>query len=351
MRSTAAVLTALILVSCSSLSYYGQSISGQLEILSKRRPLAQVIADPETDPRQLQQFRQVLEIRDFASRKLGLPDNNSFRSYVRLNRPYVVWNVIATPEFSLDPVQWCFLVVGCLPYRGYFHRAAALQFATRLKAQGYDVQTGGVSAYSTLGWFDDPVLSTMLNRDITDTARIIFHELAHQHTYVKNAADFNEAFADTVAQIGVRLWLTDTGKVQELARFDREQAHEQDFFQLVEEYKTRLNRLYRSGLTSDEKRLRKSAIFKQMIQDYHGLRAHWGSDNAYDDWFDQGLNNARLATVLTYRNLVPAFLSLYETLGRDFPRFYQRVGELAQCPPALRKHYLETGQVPRDCGK
>lgn len=342
-------LCTLFLLSCSSLSYYSQSVSGQLQILSQRRSLAQLITDPATDPQLQQQLRQVMEIRDFASRRLGLPDNKTFRSYTLLKRPYVVWNVIATPEFSLQPVQWCFLIVGCLPYRGYFHRAAAMKFAQGLKARGYDVQTGGVSAYSTLGWFDDPVLSTMLNRDITDTARIIFHELAHQHTYIKNDTDFNEAFADTVAQIGVRLWLESNGRRQELARYDRDLIHEQEFSQLVLEYKTRLDGLYRSGLTADEKRKRKSAIFKQMTQDYFDMRRGWGTDHAYDNWFDAGLNNARLATVLTYRDLVPAFLALYTKSGRDLTRFYREVWELARCPASLRKQYLETGQAPQDC--
>ena len=318
--------------------------------MSKRRPLAQLIADPETDPRLLEQIRQVVEIREFASRRLGLPDNNAYRSYTRLDRPYVVWNVIATPEFSLQPVQWCFLIVGCLPYRGYFDRDTAVRFADRLKTRGYDVHSGGVSAYSTLGWFDDPVLSTMLNRGITDSARIIFHELAHQHIYIKNDTDFNEAFAESVAQIGVNLWLSANGNGEERARYERDQRHEQEFFRLVLAYKTRLTELYRSALSADEKRGRKSAIFKQMTQDYYAIRSAWGADHSYDNWFDEGLNNARLATVLTYRDLVPAFMALYQASGRDLSSFYRRVGELARCPPSRRKHYLEAGLAPLDCG-
>lgn len=350
-RAAVAILVSLLLMSCTSLSYYGQSVSGQWEIMTRRRPLTQLIADPGTDSRLSEKLRQVMEIRDFASRRLGLPDNDSYRSYVRLDRKYVVWNIIAAPELSLEPVQWCFLFVGCLPYRGYFHRQAALDFAERLKGGDYDVYTGGVSAYSTLGWFDDPVLSTMLNRNITDTARIIFHELAHQHTYIKNDTDFNEAFADTVAQIGVGLWLSAKGRKNALTRYKTEQRHEQEFYRLVSFYKSRLSALYAGDIPKAEKLARKSAIFKEMVADYHKIRSGWGGDHAYDNWFDEGLNNAKLASVLTYRQLVPAFLAVYESVGRDLGRFYQRVDELAQCDPSQRRHYLEAGLRPQGCGK
>ena len=343
------VISAVFLVSCGNIGYYSQSIAGQWEIISKRRPLAELLADPASDPRLRESLNQVLEIREFASRNLGLPDNNAYRSYAQLDRQYVVWNVIATPEFSLEPVEWCFIIVGCLPYRGYFSREAAVEHAHRLEAEGFDVHVGGVSAYSTLGWFDDPVLSTMLNREITATARIIFHELAHQHTYIKDDTDFNEAFADTVAQIGISLWLTSRDNNGLIDRNKRQQQRDEDFFQLVSEYKNKLTELYLAGIPTAEKRSRKSAIFKQMIADYHEIRSGWEDTREYDSWFGEGLNNARLATVLTYRDLVPALLSLYEAQGRDLTRFYRQVRVLGRCSKMQRRQFLEQGIHTPEC--
>ncbi|MFQ5661194.1 MAG: aminopeptidase [Gammaproteobacteria bacterium] len=339
----------IILSSCANFAYYGQSLSGQLEILEKRRSIDKILSDPTT-PRDLKKrLEQVHEITEFANRALYLPAHGSYRTYADLSREYVVWNVVAAPAFSLAPLRWCFLIVGCLPYRGYFAKQDAIRFAGKLRARGYDVHFGGVSAYSTLGWFDDPVLNTMLRRDRTEWARVIFHELAHQKIYIKNDTGFNEAFADSIALVGVRRWLHANYPAEALHRFERAQHREEQFLQLVFSYRRKLEALYASDLPVIKKRSRKSAIFKFMLADYRKMRARWGDHDEYDAWFENGLNNARLATLLTYRDLVPGFLALLQAVDNNLQEFYDRVAELGHCSKVTRRHILEEGPVMQEC--
>ena len=199
-----AALAIALIAMLSGGCYLLQSAQGQLALMSKREPIARVIDEPSTPAALRAQLKSVTAIRNFASRELGLPDNGSYRKYADIGRPYVVWNVVAAPEFSVDPKQWCFPIVGCVGYRGYFVEKRARRFAAGLHAKGFDVVVGGVAAYSTLGHFDDPILSSMVGWNDVELASIIFHELTHQLLYVPNDASFNEALATTVAEEGVR---------------------------------------------------------------------------------------------------------------------------------------------------
>ncbi|MGH8246394.1 MAG: aminopeptidase, partial [Gammaproteobacteria bacterium] len=241
----ARVMIALLMVlagGCSSLSYYSQSIAGQIEILSQRRPIADILEDPHAPEWTKSALAFVTEIRSFAQDRLLLPDNGSYRSFVELGRPYVAWNVFATPALSLEPLRWCYPFAGCLSYRGYFSEREARAYARELESRGLDVFVGGVVAYSTLGWFADPVLDTMTRRGNLELAKVIFHELAHQRLYIEGETDFNEAFADAVALIGVRLWFS--GRLgPEYEAFQRDQQTEDRFTSLMLDYKSRLENL------------------------------------------------------------------------------------------------------------
>jgi predicted aminopeptidase len=334
---------------CSTFSYYAQSIAGQMSLLSKRQSINNVIKNPDIHDSTKRQLEQVNEIREYASQYLHLPENNSYRDFADIGRDYVVWNVFATPEFSLQPMEWCYLLVGCMSYRGYFSENNARHYAKGLEQQGLDIFIGGVAAYSTLGWFDDPVLSTMLNWDKTRLARVIFHELAHQLIYIEDDTDFNEAFADTVAQAGVLHWLNTTSDSDNVEQFEQELQREKQFVDLVFRYREKLNELYSSDPGEDAKRSQKNQLFVQMKEDYFQLRETWVTENAYDDWFESGLNNAKLSAVITYREYVPGFLTLLNSVNNNFPRFFDAVTELGKCNPELRHQILSSQLIEYDC--
>lgn len=340
MRASILFLMLPLLSGCASLGYYGQTVGGHFEVMHRRVPLEQAIADVNTKPATRERLQQVERIRSFAVSELELPDNGSYRSYVDLERPYVLWNVFAAPEFELKALQSCFPLVGCLSYRGYYAEKDARAQATELQRQGHDVYVGGVAAYSTLGWFSDPVLNTMLRWSETELAGVIFHELAHQKLYVPDDSSFNESFATAVQEEGLRRWLDhrDDADARKLAAEEAERR--EDFVRLVVSTRTRLQQLYASRQPPDQMRVSKAQVFDAMRVDYARLKASWGGYNGYDAWFGPDLNNARLLAVATYHEWVPAFRQLMRAADHDLPRFYADAELAARLPPASRQRWL-----------
>jgi len=326
---------------CSSLGYYAQAARGQFQLLSHREPIEEVIEKPDTSEALKKTLGLVLEIREYASSQLALPDNASYRSYVDIKRPYVVWNLFAAPEFSIEPKRWCFPFVGCLSYKGYFDEAKARAAGSRLAADGYDVYVGGIAAYSTLGHFDDPFLSSMLRLDEAVTAGIVFHELAHQRVYIRDDTELNEAFASLVEEEGVQRWLGERRGPEALAAWRVRREREQAFATIVDESRTRLGALYASALPEEEMRSRKATELDALRARYAELKASWGGYAGYDAWFDSGLNNARIASVATYQRLVPALRVMLADAGDDLPRFYADVEALGRLSAEERGQRLE----------
>jgi len=331
----AAVVIAVI-ASLSGGCYLLQSAEGQMSLMSKREPIARVIDEPGTSPKLRAQLQSVTAIRNFASRELELPDNGSYRKYADIGRAYVVWNVVAAPEFSVDAKKWCFPIVGCVAYRGYFVEARARRFAAGLHAHGFDVVVGGVAAYSTLGHFDDPILSTMVNWDDVELAAIIFHELTHQLLYVRNDASFNEALATTVEEEGVRRWLSELGREHDLAEHLLQQQRYLQVIALLSETREQLRILYASGLPPALMRERKREAFAALREAYGALREGWGGHAPFDAWFAQDINNAHLASIATYYACVPGFARELQAVGGNLPAFYHRVRALARLDQARR---------------
>lgn len=319
-----------VLGGCASIAYYAQAVDGQMRLMASTRPISEMVNDGTTDPELRQQLERVSAIRDFASRNLALPNNGSYRSYADLGRPYVVWNVFAAPEFSVDPQQWCPLMVGCVNYRGYYDKNDASRYAGELRQSGVDVYVAGVPAYSTLGYFNDPVLNTFLRFGDQEVARTVFHELAHQLVYAADDSAFNESFATTVENEGTRRWLKQMAKPEGLRDFETRQDHQAQFFQLVAHNRENLRAIYASTLAPDAKRHAKADVFEGMKQTYAGLKASWSGYAGYDFWFSLPLNNATLGSVILYTQWVPAFNALLEQEGGSLPRFYQRVAALAR---------------------
>jgi predicted aminopeptidase len=322
----------VLLCSLSSGCYLLESAQGQAAVLSKRQPIHRVIAKPSTPPALRRELEEVNAIRDFASRELGLPNNGSYRSYADVGRPYVVWTVVAAPEFSANAKLWCYPIVGCVAYRGYFVETRAQRFARRLRARGLDVSLGGVAAYSTLGHFNDPILNTMVGWGDIELASIIFHELTHQMIYVKGDADFNEALAVTMQEEGVRRWLTAQGRIADLTRHELRQRHELQVIQLLIHTRDTLRALYASGLAAPQMRERKQEILTAVQGSYDALTAEWEERVPFESWFPHGLNNAYLASLATYYDCVPGFQHELQEAGGDLSAFYQRVRALAPLP-------------------
>lgn len=330
------LLASLSLAGCGTLAYYGQAVSGHLGLMNARVPIEDVIADPATPTAVRERLQVALAAREFAVTELGLPDNDSYTRYVQLDRPAVVYNVFAAPEFSLQPRQWCFPVAGCVVYRGYFSRERAEREAARYAAQGYDTWVGGAAAYSTLGRFEDPLLSSMLYSDDARLAGLLFHELAHQRLYVKGDSAFNEAFATAIEEEGVRRWLSEADRHEELAAWQAFGARVRAFEFLLGRTRVHLQEIYSSGRPADEMRAAKAAAFAQLEREYAALKASWDGWSGYDRWFEAPLNNARLIPSATYRGLVPAFRILLQQAGGDLASFYASCEALAALPQAER---------------
>jgi predicted aminopeptidase len=328
-RIRAALIVALIAASSGG-CYLLQSVQGQLSLMSKREPITRVLDKTSTPPALRTQLEAVTSIRDFASRQLGLPDNGSYRSYADLGRAYVVWNVVAAPEFSVDPKEWCYPIVGCVAYRGYFNEKRARRFAAGLRGRGFDVTVGGVAAYSTLGHFNDPVLNTMMGWNDVELASIIFHELTHQLLYVPNDSSFNEALATTVEEEGVRRWLRAQGRDADLAAHLVQEEHYLKVIELLSTTRAELRTIYASGLAPEPMRERKRAEFAALRESFALLKASWGGHAPFDSWFAEDLNNAHLASIATYFTCVPGFERELKAAGGDLPTFYARVRKLAK---------------------
>jgi predicted aminopeptidase len=326
---------------CAQMGYYWQSVRGQMDIWNREKPISEVINDPASPQALRDKLALALRARDFASAELALPRNESYRRYADLGRPYVVWNVFAAPEFSTQPVQWCFVMAGCVHYRGYFARADADAFGADAAARGHDVYVGGVPAYSTLGWFADPVLNTFVHYPAVELARIIFHELSHQVVYVKDDTTFNESFAVAVEREGLRRWIARHGGGEDQKTVARLQTYRDGFRALIQTYRARLDALYRQRMAPEAMREAKQRVFAEMLADYQGLKASWGGFAGYDRWFAQPPNNALLASVAIYTQHVPAFEAMLREQGNDLPKFYAAVQALARLDKPARDAALK----------
>ena len=341
-------LAIFTLSGCTTISFYWQALNGQMEILNKARPIQSVIQARETTPELKQRLSSLLAIREYASKELKLPDNKSYRRYADVNRPFVIWNVFATTEFSTELMQWCFPIAGCVSYRGYFSKQRADEFAKSLPQEMSDVFVAGVPAYSTLGYFNDPILNTFIHYPEVELARLLFHELAHHVVYVQDDSMFNESFATAVEQAGIERWLesqwpkaTPAGRGFSAA-WQTTETRRAEFHRLVLKYQRRLKSLYETDLSNEAKRLAKQQTFRDLRDDYQSLKASWGGYAGYDRWFGQELNNAHLASIAIYTELVPAFQKLLQQQQGDFVRFYNSVKRLAKQPKEARAEFFKS---------
>jgi len=335
-------ISGLILValsSCSSVGYYYQAISGHVDLISRERPLDDVLNDPKTSDALKQKLQLAKQARQFASLQLLLPDNDSYKTYADLQRDSVVWNVIATPAYSVKAKNWCFLIVGCLSYRGYFEEQDAVELASRLKTDGLDVQVSGAWAYSTLGYFDDPLLNTMMGHSDASLIGIIFHELAHQVVYISGDTAFNEAFATAVEQEGLRRWFKQQDDEKKYQDYLQRKQAKHRFYELLKITRDKLNIAFEQDTTEQQKLTAKKTIYAQLKTDYKKWRVE-NNFYAYDRWMQRDLNNSHLALIATYQDLVPTFLSILASVDGDLTQFYKLVEELGELEKEQRQQRL-----------
>lgn len=337
--ATVLLATAGLLSACHSLGYYAHVGHGQFQLMGAREPIARLVDDPAIPPERRQLLALLLDARAFASDELGLPRNGSYTDYVALDRPYVTWNVFAAPEFSVEPVTHCFPVAGCVAYRGYFSLDKAQAEARRLQARGYQTWIGGTSAYSTLGWFDDPVLSSMLAEDQHDPVGVVFHELEHQQLYVRDDTAFNESLASFVQQQGLREWRSSRDLPPPDVTRD---AHEREFVTRALALRDALARVYGQALAPDAMRDRRDLAIADFRAWYAmRRRTDWQQDARFDRWVDSPVTNAKLVPMGLYDRWVPAFATLFDACGRQWTCFHRRSAELARQPPAEREAHLD----------
>lgn len=340
---------------CQTVSYYTQAVRGHCQVLSRRQSCEKLIADPNTPAELTAKLKLAREIGEFAQSELKLPVNGHYQRYADVGRRFVVWNVTASPEFSLESRTWWYPVVGSLDYRGYFSEASAQRYAERLARKASDTYVAGVEAYSTLGWFRDPLLNTFLHHPEAALAEILFHELAHQRVFASGDTDFNEAFATVVGQEGARRWLMSQGDVAVAEAYTASLNRNAEFVQLVTRARNQLAALYGDeytplgtfkasqqppAISREHLRREKHRIQDELRSQYQKLKVEWGGYAGYDEWFAGGLNNAQLNSVATYYDLVPAFERLLAARNGDLEQFYAEVGKLAKLRKAERHRRL-----------
>ena len=341
MRTYRWLAEAILIVTLFQLAgcYYLQAARGQLDVLARREPIPELLADPETPAALAERLRLVQDAREFSIAELGMPDNGSYRSYADLERDYVLWSIFAAPELALDPVNWCYPIVGCVSYRGFFNYETALREATKLGERGFDVYVAGIPAYSTLGRFDDPVLNTMLQWDELRLVSTLFHELAHQVLYVPDDTGFNESFASAVEEFSVERFLVARGSDEAIAEHRERLRLRHALSELMADARDDLGVYFSETLDDDEKRLLKEHRLEHLLADTRALFEARGADITallQGPW-----NNARLLTFNLYEGHLPAFRRLYEQCDRQLECFYDTARQTAALDREARERYLE----------
>jgi len=337
-------MAGFVVSGCTTISYYSQAAHGEYKILAHRQPIDKLIANPHTPAPLKDKLQLVEQLRAFAQAELKLAVDDSYNKYVDLHRKYVVWDLQAAPEFSLEPKTWRYPLVGRLAYRGFFSEKSARESGDRLAKKGFDVYVDGVEAYSTLGWFKDPLLSTFMDDTEPELADLLFHELAHKRVFASGDTDFNEAFATTVGQEGVRRWLRSKGRTALLQEYEMTLVRDRQFVNVVMSTRARLEKIYGAAKTrpaqSEQLRRQKQEVFDDLRRQYAELKIEWGGYSGYDNWFAHDLNNAKLNTVANYYDYVPGFQRLLESKGGDLEKFYAAVERLSKQPIDRRHQQL-----------
>jgi predicted aminopeptidase len=342
MRWIISISLLLLLCGCADLGYYWHSANGHLAVMNQRVDIEELLADNSLKTDLRERLALVQEIRRFSIERLELPANGSYDSYVELDRPYVIQNLFAAPEFSTRLYEWCYPIIGCAGYRGYYDEDRMLTYADDLKSQGLEVHIGQVSAYSTLGWFDDPVLSSFINWPDYRLAGLLFHELTHQQIYIDDDTTFNESLASAVQQVGTELWLKSQNRIEDLDKLSRWLAYREPAIKLIESTRETLAHLYASEISDAEKRARKIQVFTDARNRHDVIAKTHRVNGGFTRWFAGELNNAKIGSVAAYNSEVPAFINMIRAHQFNFTAFFKYVEVLGALEKPVRDRCLAT---------
>jgi predicted aminopeptidase len=356
MRWIISIPLLLLLSGCADTGYYWHNANGHLAVMSQRTDIDELLADDQLDAELRKRLQLVQEIRRFSIERLDLPANDSYASYVELDRPYVVQNIFAAPEFSTRLYEWCYPVIGCASYRGYYDEARMLAYSDDLKSSGLEVYIGKVSAYSTLGWFDDPVLSSFVNWPDYRLAGLLFHELTHQQIYIDNDTTFNESLASAVQQVGTELWLKSRHQSDQLDQLASWSRYRDEVIVLIGSTREQLAEIYAGDMDDASKRERKAQIFAGARDAHAEIAAKREIKGGFTRWFAGELNNAKIGSVAAYNSLTPAFINMIRAHKLDFAPFYEYAQAVGDLEPATRDSCLEAwsqniGSAAASCPK
>jgi len=341
MRWIISIPLLLLLSGCADTGYYWHNANGHLAVMNQRTDIDELLADDQLDAELRQRLRLVQEIRRFSIGQLDLPANDSYASYVELDRPWVVQNIFAAPEFSTRLYEWCYPVIGCASYRGYYDEARMLAYSDELKSRGFEVYIGKVSAYSTLGWFDDPVLSSFINWPDYRLAGLLFHELTHQRIYIDNDTTFNESLASAVQQVGTELWLKSRNESEQLDRLASWSRYRDEVIALIGGTRERLSKIYASGSDDAGKRESKARVFAGARDAHTEIATRHEIKGGFTHWFAGELNNAKIGSVAAYNSLTPAFINMIRAYELDFATFYEYAEAVGDLEKSTRDSCLE----------
>ncbi len=354
MRYLITIPLLLLLAGCADLGYYWHSASGHLDVMDKRVDIEQLLADGELDAKLRERLELVKEIRRFSVERLDLPDNDSYLSYVELDRDYLIKNLFAAPEFSTRLHRWCYPIIGCASYRGYFDEKRLQEYVAELEAQGLEVHVGRVAAYSTLGWFDDPVLSSFVDWPDHRLAGLLFHELTHQQLYIEDDSTFNESLASAVQQVGTELWLQARDHASQIDKNAHYQRYRAEVIELIETTRAELDDLYQRDIEDQQKRELKAETFQRSRQSHAAIAESYGIKRGFTRWFSDELNNAKIGSVSTYNSDKAAFVSMIRAFDLNFAEFYRYAEAVGRLPKDTRDKCLDewkngTGAASASC--
>lgn len=315
--------------------YLLKSAWSQADLLLSRVPIERILNSPETDRAlsadDLRKLKLALEAKAFGERTLGLKKNGNYRSFVQLNRPYVTYIVSAAASDRLEPHLWSFPIVGAVPYKGYFNSDDAKDEADKLKALGLDTYLRGATAYSTLGWFDDPVLSSMLRYSDYDLVNLIIHESVHATLYIKSAADFNERLATFIGDTGAELFFLEKEGAQSETLREAKSNRDDDraFSKFISNEIDLLEKWYSETKPdapdfANLKKARLAEILKTYeLRLFPQLKNSKYAERLRKDLSSENLNNASLLAWKTYVYDLNDFQVVFEKMGRDPTKFME----------------------------